>query len=93
MIQFNWWVFMNTNKENKNNEITNKIIEIIEKIKPFLESDGGDLEFIKYENNIVYVKLLGACKECSMIDYTLKEGIEEMIINEIPEVKEVINIE
>ena len=77
---------MNTNKENKNNEITNKIIEIIEKIKPFLESDGGDLEFIKYENNIVYVKLLGACKECSMIDYTLKEGIEEMIINEIPEV-------
>ena len=42
---------MNTNKENKNNEITNKIIEIIEKIKPFLESDGGDLEFIKYENN------------------------------------------
>lgn len=84
---------MNTNKENKNNEITNKIIEIIEKIKPFLESDGGDLEFIKYENNIVYVKLLGACKECSMIDYTLKEGIEEMIINEIPEVKEVINIE
>ena len=84
---------MNTNKENKNNEITNKIIEKKKKIKPFLESDGGDLEFIKYENNIVYVKLLGACKECSMIDYTLKEGIEEMIINEIPEVKEVINIE
>ena len=47
----------------------------------------------KYENNIVYVKLLGACKDCSFIDVTLKDGIEEIIISEIPEVKEVINID
>ena len=76
-----------------NNEIELKIISIIDKIRPFLISDGGNLEFIKYEKNIVYVRLTGACKDCAMIDITLKDGIEEMIVNEIPEVKEVKNVE
>lgn len=69
-----------------------RIIAIIDKIRPFLINDGGNLEFVKYENNIVYVKLLGACADCAMMDITLKDGIEELIINEIPEVKEVVNI-
>lgn len=69
-----------------------RIITIIDKIRPFLINDGGNLEFVKYENNIVYVKLLGACADCAMMDITLKDGIEELIINEIPEVKEVVNI-
>ncbi len=76
----------------KHTEIENKIIEVIDKLKPFLIQDGGNLEFVKYEDNIVYVKLLGACAECSMMDITLKDGIEQLIINEIPEVKEVVNI-
>ncbi len=79
-------------KENEN-ETTLKIIALIDKMRPFLIGDGGDIEFIKYEDNIVYVKLTGACAGCSMIDITLKEGIEEMIVTEIPEVKEVINIQ
>lgn len=70
-----------------------QIITIIDKIRPFLISDGGNLEFVKYEDNIVYVRMSGACKDCAMIDITLKDGIEEMIVNEIPEVKEVINID
>ena len=70
-----------------------KIKNVIEKIRPFLISDGGNLEFIKYENNIVYVKLLGACAECGMLDITLKDGIEQLIINEVTEVKEVINVD
>lgn len=70
-----------------------KIISLIDKIRPFLVSDGGNLEFIKYEDNIVYVRLSGACKDCAMIDITLKDGIEEMIVTEIPEVKEVVNID
>lgn len=73
--------------------IVNKIIMLIEKLKPFLMNDGGNLEFVKYENNIVYVRMMGACKDCDMMDITLKEGIEEIIINEIPEVKEVRNID
>lgn len=85
-------------KENNNMDINNeenievRIINLINKIRPFLISDGGNLEFIKYENNIVYVKLLGACAECNMIDITLKDGIEQIIMNEIPEIKEVKNI-
>ena len=75
------------------NEIELKIIALIDKIRPFLISDGGNLEYIKFEKGIVYVRLTGACKDCSMIDITLKDGIEEMIVNEIPEVKEVKNID
>lgn len=76
-----------------NEEIKLKILATIDKIRPFLINDGGNLEFVKYEDNIVYVRLSGACKDCSMIDITLKDGIEELIINEIPEVKEVRNID
>ena len=74
------------------NEIELKIISIIDKVRPFLINDGGNLEFVKYENNIVYVRLLGACQDCAMLDVTLKDGIEEFIKNEIPEVKEVVNV-
>ena len=68
-------------------------IALIDKIRPFLINDGGNIEFIKYEDNIVYVSLSGACKDCAMIDITLKDGIEDLIINEIEEVKEVRNID
>lgn len=77
----------------KRTETELKIIALIDKIRPFLISDGGNLEYVKYENNIVYVRLTGACKDCAMIDITLKDGIEELIVNEIPEVKEVRNID
>ena len=69
-----------------------KIIEIIEKLRPYLISDGGDLEFVKYEDNIVYVRLLGACANCNMLDITLKDGIEAAIQEEVPEVEEVVNL-
>ena len=73
----------------KNEEI---IIDIIEHLKPFLVNDGGNVEFVKYEDNIVYIKMTGACANCDMLDFTLKEGIEAAIKSEVPEVKEVINI-
>ncbi len=74
-------------------EVVTKIISVIDKIRPFLINDGGNLEFVKYEDNIVYVRMMGACADCAMIDLTLKDGIEEFITSEIPEVKEVINID
>ena len=73
-------------------EIEAKIIETIDKIRPFLISDGGDIEYIKFEDGIVYVKLLGHCSNCVMMDATLKDGIEFVLVNEIPEVIEVRNI-
>lgn len=69
-----------------------KIIEIIDKIRPFLISDGGNIEFVKFEDGIVYIKMLGHCSECPLIDTTLKDSIEVAIINEVPEVVEVRNI-
>ncbi len=70
-----------------------KIRELIDKIRPFLINDGGNLEFVKFEDGIVYVKLLGACENCGMMDVTLKDGIEQLITNEIEEVKEVRKID
>ena len=70
-----------------------RIKEIIDSIRPFLINDGGDIEYLKYEDNIVYVHLTGACANCSIIDMTLKDGIESTIKEEVPEVKAVINID
>ena len=72
--------------------IEKRIIDIIDHLKPFLISDGGSIEFIKYEDGIVYISLGGACADCQMLDLTLKAGIETAIMEEIPEVKEVINL-
>ena len=69
-----------------------KIINIIDELRPFLINDGGNIEFVKYEDNIVYIKMMGACSNCEMLDLTLKNGIEAAIKEEVPEVKEVINI-
>jgi Fe-S cluster biogenesis protein NfuA len=72
--------------------IENKIVEVLNKIKPFLNDDGGDLEFVKFEDGIVYVRLLGACDGCAMADNTIKDMVEYTLNFEIPEVKEVRNI-
>lgn len=76
----------------KNNEQIIKINNIINKLRPFLINDGGDVTFIKYDNYIVYVKLMGACSNCQMLDVTIKDGIEAAIKEEVPEVKAVINV-
>lgn len=79
-------------KLEKETDIIEKITILLDKIRPYLISDGGNLEFVKYKDNILYVKLTGACANCSMMDITLKDGIEQLIINEIPEISEVRNV-
>lgn len=66
-----------------------KIIEVINELRPFLMNDGGNMEFVKYEDNIVYITLQGACMGCPMRNMTLKDGIEKTLISKIPEIKEV----
>ena len=64
-----------------------KIEIALQSIRPFLQKDGGDVEFVELtKDNIVRVRLLGACETCSMSAKTLKAGIEESIINAIPQV-------
>jgi Fe-S cluster biogenesis protein NfuA len=77
----------------KDKEIIEKIKILIDKLRPFLLNDGGNIEFVKYENGIVYVKLSGACENCPMMDVTLNDGVEQLIMSEIPEVKAVKTIE
>lgn len=73
-------------------EIIEHIKFIIEKIRPFLMNDGGDVEFLKFEDGIVYVKLIGACADCEIADSEIKDTVENILISEIPEVIEVKNI-
>ncbi len=75
-----------------NNEIILEIQKILNKIRPYLNAEGGDLEFIKYEDGIVYIKMLGACMDCGSLDSTLKDGIEALLVEYVPEVIEVRNL-
>lgn len=65
---------------------------VIDKIKPYLNSEGGDIEFVKFENGIVYVRMMGACLDCMMLDDTLKGGVETMLMDEVPGVIGVENV-
>ena len=73
-------------------KIIDKIKEILNNIRPYLNSDGGDLEFVKYEDGYVYIKLLGACQMCGFVDTTIENGIYETLKQELPEIKGVINV-
>jgi Fe-S cluster biogenesis protein NfuA len=66
-----------------------KVQAVMNKIRPMLQADGGDVELIDVENGIVKVRLTGACKGCPMSQMTLKNGIERLLKKEIPEVKAV----
>lgn len=76
-------------------ELEKKIIITINKIRPYIQGDGGDIEFVNFdpENMTVTVRFLGACVGCILLDYTLKSGVEALLKDEIPEIKEVIAIE
>ena len=67
-------------------ETENKIKEVLEKVRPYINNDGGDVEFVKFEDGICYVKLKGTCAGCMFADLTIKNTIEEILISEIPEV-------
>jgi len=75
-------------------DLTQKVNTAIENLRPYLISDGGDMELVEITNdNIVKVKLIGACKSCSMSPMTLKAGLEEALKNVAPEIIKVIAIE
>lgn len=68
-----------------------KVILTLERIRPYIQRDGGDIEFVSMdENGIVTVRLLGACVGCGLVDFTLKGGVEALLMDEIPEVTGVV---
>ena len=70
-------------------DIEVEIKKVINKLKPYLNRDGGDIDFVKFEDGIVYVHMLGACAGCTMLHETLKEGVEMILVEEVPGVLEV----
>ena len=72
-------------------DVENKIKSVLDKIRPYIINDGGDVEFIRYENGVVYVRLIGACSDCPLADQTLENGIETALTSEIPEVIKVVS--
>ena len=72
--------------------IEEQIKNVIHKLRPYLQRDGGDIEYVDFKDGIVYVSMLGACAGCTMIDDTLKDGVEQILMEEVPGVLEVQNI-
>lgn len=76
--------------------MSDKLSEIekaLNEIRPFLQSDGGNIELVSFEKDIVKVRLLGNCISCSVNQMTLKNGVEMTIKKYVPSVKEVISVE
>lgn len=66
-----------------------EIKNVIEKIRPYIQRDGGDVEFVSFEDGVVKVRMLGACMDCLSIDDTLSEGIQAILMDEVEGVTEV----
>jgi Fe-S cluster biogenesis protein NfuA len=82
--------------ENNKEDITQKVQNVITQIRPYLQQDGGDIEFIELtDDNIVNVRLLGACGSCPYSTMTLKNGVETAMKKAIPEIisVEAVNLE
>lgn len=69
-----------------------RVAEVIEGIRPFIQADGGDIELVGIEDGIVKVRLQGACVGCPMSAMTLKAGVEQRVRAQVPEIKAVENV-
>lgn len=70
-------------------EVREQVIDTLEKIRPYIRRDGGDVAFKDYRDGVVTITLLGACIGCGLADVTIKGGIEAILMDEVPEVTEV----
>ncbi|MFB5761774.1 NifU family protein [Paenibacillus medicaginis] len=69
-----------------------EVLEVLDKLRPFLQRDGGDVELVDVEDGIVKLKLMGACGSCPSSTITLKAGIERALLEEVDGVQEVIQV-
>ena len=77
----------------KNKEVIQKIKDALQEIRPFLEADGGNINFVELTDDwVVKVELTGACRSCSISMMTLKNGVEVAIKNAVPQVKDVVEL-
>ncbi|MNH99123.1 Fe/S biogenesis protein NfuA [compost metagenome] len=69
-----------------------EVLEVLDKLRPFLQRDGGDVELVEIEDGIVKLKLMGACGSCPSSTITLKAGIERALLEEVEGITEVVQV-
>jgi len=74
----------------RRHEMREKVEEVLRQIRPALLADGGDVELVEVSEGVVTLRLTGACGGCPMATVTLKQGIEQVLKEQVPEVKEVV---
>jgi Fe-S cluster biogenesis protein NfuA len=78
----------------ENNVTKEKVLKALERVRPYLQSDGGDIQLVEVtSDNIVKVKLQGACYGCPYSMQTLKAGVEQALIKEVPEIRSVVSVD
>ncbi|WP_152396826.1 MULTISPECIES: NifU family protein [Paenibacillus] len=73
-------------------QMYDEVLEVLDKLRPFLQRDGGDVELVDVEDGIVKLKLMGACGSCPSSTITLKAGIERALVEEVEGVQEVVQV-
>ena len=77
-----------------NTTMTERVKKVLEKVRPYLQSDGGDIELVGVTDDLtVKVRLSGACYGCPYSLQTLKAGVEQALLKEIPEIREVVSVD
>ncbi|BBI35111.1 MULTISPECIES: NifU family protein [Cohnella] len=69
-----------------------EVIDVLDKLRPFLQRDGGDVELVDIEDGIVKLRLMGACGSCPSSTITLKAGIERALLEEVEGIQEVVQV-
>ena len=73
--------------------IEDQIKDTLNKIRPFIQRDGGDVEYVDYKDGVVFIRVLGACLGCAFIDDTISGGVEMILCEEVPGVVRVQVVE
>jgi Fe-S cluster biogenesis protein NfuA len=83
---------MNQMTESTQPAMYDEVLEVLDKLRPFLQRDGGDVELVDVEDGIVKLKLMGACGSCPSSTITLKAGIERALLEEVEGIQEVVQV-
>jgi len=78
--------------DNAQSTMYDEVLDVLDKLRPFLQRDGGDVELVDVEDGIVKLKLVGACGSCPSSTITLKAGIERALVEEVEGIHEVVQV-
>lgn len=78
--------------ESAQSTMYDEVLDVLDKLRPFLQRDGGDVELVDVEDGIVKLRLMGACGSCPSSTITLKAGIERALLEEVDDIQDVIQV-